>query len=98
MREAARVMRRACRVVEETRKTLERYQGMTALDWTCDLVGERLGVSRAPGESTEVYRTRLIATGEVLEIQPGRVVMAGKVKMVTIEMGFTVPSDAGGAS
>lgn len=50
--------------------------------------GERLGVERVPGETSEAYRARLIATGEVTSIEPGNVTLAGKINMVECEFSW----------
>jgi hypothetical protein len=60
------------------------------LDLTLMMVGRILDVSRQPSETADAYRARLIAAsnGEIADIKPGAVRMAGRVERIEITFGF----------
>lgn len=70
--------------------TVEEAERALSMQLTTTFVGRRLGIMRASDEPIEDYRARLIATGKVLDIQPGVVKLAGEMKVVSMQVGFSM--------
>ena len=60
----------------------------TPLELACGFAGCWLGIDCKPGEGVEEYRDRLLATGQVIDIRPGTVVLPGVAKHVPVHVGF----------